>query len=525
MDTFGTRKAVLMMSGRNFIGILIMPLFLSVLSACDEPPPAKPGKKLAVPKGENSLDRLLKKTAEAPSVNSPGHLVVHPSALSFPLQPVDSETRQSVELGNDGGAPVTLLGLHLAGQAGDFDLSGPCQRGLQLPPGEICRLSVAYRPRQPLASHAELVVDANPALFLPIDGSAEPTPRFSAPAGPTSKEATLALAYARQRQTAGLTIASQMGDESPPPARARDYAEAGLPGVVSSFPVDRSLVLTADRYIPAVLENSLNSQLPGRAIAVVERPVFGEDSRSVLIPAGSRVIGAYRAQSKYGLARLDIAWSRILRPDGVTINLDAASEDVMGQSGIPGDLDTRWAQKYGSALLVSVIGAGGDWALASDSTNVTSPLGTTTTVQNGRTLAANRFGNDMERLGQRMVEDNLDIRPILTVPQGTRLLIIPTEDIWLRDPAHLRPVTPPRNRGTANQMAGLNRLQDLLPSLVELLVQSPAVQKAAPQTAQEILQSALLQQLRDGAAASAPVGPAPAPITPVADPPTDPAKP
>jgi type IV secretion system protein VirB10 len=508
-----------------FIATLLLPLILPSLVGCDEPPPAKASKKLAVPKGENSLDQLLRKNAGVPPATLPGHLVARPTGLSFADQPVGSEASQVIELRNDGGAPLVLGSLHIAGHAADFTLSGACHAGLQLPAGETCRLAIAFRPTQPSVSHAELVVEGNPSLFLPIDGSAEPAPRSVLPAEHTADaaaDATHALAFARQRQAASLVVTGQTSDQALSPARAQDYADAGLPGIVSSFPVDRSLVLTADRYIPAILENSLNSQLPGRAIAVVERPVFGEDRRLVLIPAGSRVIGVYRAQSKYGLARLDIAWSRILRPDGVTINLDAASADVMGQSGIPGDLDTRWAEKYGSALLVSVIGAGGDWALASNSTNVTSPLGSTTTVQNGRTVAANRFGNDMERLGQRMVEDNLDIRPVLTVPQGTRLLIIPTEDIWLRDPAHPRPVTPAKTRGGVNQMASLNRLQDLLPNLIELLIQSPAVQKAAPQTAQEILQSALLQQLRDTAAPSNPV---PAPVTPPADPPANQAPP
>lgn len=512
------------MCRRKFIVTFLLPLFSTTLAACDQPPPAKPSKKLAVPKGENSLDQLLKKNAEMPPT-PPGHLAVQPAALSFTDQPVGSEASQAIELRNDGGAPLTLGSLHIVGQAADFSLSGTCHAGFQLPAGQACRLAVAFRPNRAAVSHAELVIEGNPNLFLPIDGSAEPALRTIPSAeqnADQAAEAARALAFARQRQAASLVVTGRASDEASSAATAPDYADAGLPGIVSSFPVDRSLVLTADRYIPAVLENSLNSQLPGRAIAVVERPVFGEDRRLVLIPAGSRVIGTYRAQAKYGLARLDIAWSRILRPDGVTINLDAASADVMGQSGLPGDLDTRWAEKYGSALLVSVIGAGGDWALASNSTNVTSPLGSTTSVQNGRTVAANRFGNDMERLGQRMVEDNLDIRPVLTVPQGTRLLIIPTEDIWLRDPAHLRPVTPAKIRGGANQAAGLNRLQELLPNLVELLVQSPAVQKAAPQTAQEILQSALLQQLRDSAA---PSSPSPAPVTPPADPPAGQAPP
>jgi hypothetical protein len=192
-----------------------------------------------------------------------------------------------------------------------------------------------------------------------------------------------------------------------------------------------------------------------------------------------------------------------LRPDGVSINLDADSADPMGRSGLPGHLDDRLLEKYGSSLLVSVIAAGGDWALAGNQTAVTSPLGGTSIVQSGRTQAANRLGSDVDRLGQRMVEDNIDVRPVLIVPQGTRLLIIPSEDLWLRDPDHLQAVTPPRGK-PAGGRSPLTTMQEMLPALVQILLQSPEVQKAAPRTAQEILQSSLLQQLSKTAGAEAP---------------------
>ena len=472
--------------------VLLAALF-PLLAACDDKSAAVQQKKLALPKGESTLDRVLSKSAP------PAHLVAEPAELAFPPQPPDPPVRQIVELRNDGGTSLALGPLRVGGHGGDFALGGLCRQGLQLAPGAGCSLEVAYSPRAGMPSIAEIVIDqvgAGPSLLLPVSGGG---PLVAAPTvGIEAERARLALVYDRVRQRAALSLD---GGEQEPARRLaeEDYTDAGLPGVVSSLPVDRSRVLTADRYIPAVLENSINSQLPGRAIAVVERPVFGEEGRFVLIPAGSRVIGRYRAQSKYGLARLDIAWSRILRPDGGSINLEADAADVMGRAGIPGDLDERLAAKYGSSFLVSVIAAGADWALARNEAISTSAVGGTTTVESGRTIAANRFGNDMDRLAQRMVEDNVDVRPVLTVPEGTRILIIPTEDIWLRDPSHLRPVTPPKGKSEGARNNPMTALQNLLPGVAELLLQSPAVQKAAPNTANQILQSSLLQSLRTAA--------------------------
>jgi len=94
------------------------------------------------------------------------------------------------------------------------------------------------------------------------------------------------------------------------------------------------------------------------------------------------------------------------------------------------------------------------------------------------------------------VQDNADIRPVLTVPAGTRLVIIPSEDIWLRDANHLLPVTPPKEARNAIKAGTPAALLELLPSLVDTVAQTPAIQRSMPQTATQLMQSSLLQQLR-----------------------------
>lgn len=464
-----------------------------VLVGCDDKPPqARAKKKLALPANESTFDALLKKPP--PPAPAPAHLGAEPASWHFPLQSAGTVEHGRIRLTNSGGGPLTLGPLRIAGQTMDFTLAGDCQAGVTIEANQSCTLDIAYHPRETGSSQAELVVDqgaAGPSLFLPVAGEALAAVGEQEQRG--SADARASLTYAGVRQAASLTIAQPSGSEDVSPS-ASDYEEAGLPGVVSSYPVDRSRVLTADRYIPAVLENTLNSELPGRVIAVVERPVFGEDQRWVLIPAGSRIIGQYHSGAKYGQSRIDIAWTRIIRPDGVNINIDGAGADVMGRAGVPGDLDSRFAEKYGGSLLTSIIGAAGTWALAGNTTVSSSALGTTETLS-GRAQAANRLGNDVDNLAQRMVQDNLDIRPVLTVPAGTRLVVVPTEDIWLRDPTHLRPVTAPKS-AHMEAKDKTSALMELLPSLIDTVAQSPGVQKAMPQTAQQLMQSSLLQQLR-----------------------------
>ncbi len=497
---------------RRLVGacLAMLPLFVA---ACDNPPPRQE-KKLPIPKGESTLDDLIKKSQAKPAAPPiPARLTVEPANLDFSSVAVGETAVRQLRVVNAGGAAASLTQIHVAGQASAFGVNGNCSAGSELSAGAACTLDIVFRPRREGDADGELVIGhsaSGGSLFVALAGQAHLRPAAIVPAPPEAEtpNAQTSLQFARTRQDGGLTVETETAVPASHRAPAdADYGEAGLPGIVSTFPVDRTRVITADRYIPAVLENTINSQLPGRAIAVVERNVFGSQGRTVLIPAGSRVIGHYRSLARYGEARLDINWSRIIRPDGVSINIDDQAADVMGRTGLPGDLDTRFFEKYGSSLLTSAIAAAGDWALSGSSTSVTNPLGGTTQSLSGRARAGNRLGNDLDQLGQRMVQENVDIRPVLTVPQGTRMDIVPAEDIWLRDPDRLQAVTSVKGNLAKAVMANTDLATQLLPGLVEAATQNPALQKLAPQAAQQIMQANVLQQLKDSNRAGANAAP------------------
>lgn len=480
-----------------------------LLPGCGDPQPQHQDRKIPAPKGENALDDLIRRSAPAAPVN-PGRLAADRDSVDFPDVALGGDAERQIRLTNDGGQPLAIAQVHLSGQASAFRAGGTCGGGAELAAGASCVVDVVFHPRREGAAEAELVIThsgVGSPLFLSLGGMALPrTP--PAPLQVRSQgNAMASLDFAARRQEGGLVFdmasAGQDGDGAPGPGRDADYVEAGIKGIVSTFPVDRTRVITADRYIPAVLENTLSSQLPGRAIAVVERNVFGAEGRTVLIPAGSRVIGQYRSLGRYGESRLDVIWSRILRPDGVSVAIEDHGTDVMGRSGLPGDLDTRFFEKYGSSLLTSSIAAAGEWALNGNSTTITGPLGNAAQSMDGRARAANRLGNDLDMLAQRMIQENVDIRPVLTVPAGTRLDIVPSEDIWLRDPNHLRAATPPKDGPQKTLVAGGDRMMQMAPGLVEMVAQNPGFQRLAPQTAQQIMQSSVLQQLRDTASQEA----------------------
>jgi type IV secretion system protein VirB10 len=119
-----------------------------------------------------------------------------------------------------------------------------------------------------------------------------------------------------------------------------------------------SLTIPQGTVIPAVLETALDSTRAGGVRALVQRDVSGFDGSRVLIPRGSRLYGEYEASLQPGQNRALVRWTRLIRPDGVTIALDSPSSDPLGRAGIRGKVDTKFLQRFGGALLQSVLDIG-----------------------------------------------------------------------------------------------------------------------------------------------------------------------
>ncbi|MBV7266257.1 conjugal transfer protein TrbI [Erythrobacter sp. WH131] len=160
----------------------------------------------------------------------------------------------------------------------------------------------------------------------------------------------------------------------------RDQEEADR--VSASRLLNPSRTIPQGTVIPAVLETALDSTRAGGARALVQRDVFSFDGTRVLIPRGSRLYGGYEANLQRGQNRALVQWTRLIRPDGVTIALDSPSSDPLGRAGIRGKVDTKFLQRFGGAILQSVLDIGVGLAVneATDGVFVALP-GSTQNVQ------------------------------------------------------------------------------------------------------------------------------------------------
>src|SRR5258708_6662183 len=141
--------------------------------------------------------------------------------------------------------------------------------------------------------------------------------------------------------------------------------------------------------IPAILEQGINSDLPGEVKALVRSNVYDTATgKYLLIPQGSRMVGVYDSQIAYGQNRLQVIWTRIIYPDGSSINLDGMmGQHIQGMAGFHYQLANHYKRLIGSALLTTAFAAGIELSQRQNTSILTTPsAGQTPSIAVGQHL-------------------------------------------------------------------------------------------------------------------------------------------
>ena len=124
----------------------------------------------------------------------------------------------------------------------------------------------------------------------------------------------------------------------------------------ASASFDPATTVTQGTLIPAVLETAIDTDVPGYVRAIVSTDVRSFDGVRVLVPRSSRLIGQYKSGLQAGQKRAYVIWTRLIRPDGVSVDIGSPAIGFGGETGLPGKVSTHFFERFGSALLLSVVG-------------------------------------------------------------------------------------------------------------------------------------------------------------------------
>jgi type IV secretion system protein VirB10 len=152
----------------------------------------------------------------------------------------------------------------------------------------------------------------------------------------------------------------------------------------------------------------MDTATPGYVSCVIPRDVYSDNGAVVLLEKGAKVLGEYRSSLKQGQARLFVLWTRAVTPNGVAIELNSPASDVLGRAGFDGDLDRHFWDRFGGALLLSIVDDGST-ALAGRNSNAQTA----------------RLPSDAAGIA---VQHSIDMPPTLRKPQGAEVAIFAAED-------------------------------------------------------------------------------------------------
>lgn len=212
------------------------------------------------------------------------------------------------------------------------------------------------------------------------------------------------------------------------------WDEIGVKKAVSSLPQDMSRVVTQDRIITAVLMRPFDSRQTMRVVAQVDRNVYGAMGRNILIPRGSTVIGTMTA----GAERAGVIWDQIIRPDGARFVFQGQGGDAMGQGGVPGNINNRWARRLSIGFLGTLLKV---LPAVITNPNETAGNGGVSIGNGGNSGVARNKGaiitdiisQDITSQFQPLISQAQSIQPIVTIPAGTRMTIVPSQDLVMHE--------------------------------------------------------------------------------------------
>jgi len=146
----------------------------------------------------------------------------------------------------------------------------------------------------------------------------------------------------------------------------RTVSDDRLQGAASPY------VVQAGTIIPAALITGIRSDLPGEITAQVTEAVFDTPTgKYLLIPQGSRLIGEYDSSVAFGQSRVLLVWTRLLRPDGLSIVLERQpGADTEGYAGLEDDVDYHWGMLFKAAALSTLVSVGAEAGTSSSENNL-----------------------------------------------------------------------------------------------------------------------------------------------------------
>lgn len=193
-------------------------------------------------------------------------------------------------------------------------------------------------------------------------------------------------------------------------------------------PLKSPFALFQGSVIRARLITGINSELPGQITAIVTSDIYDSvKGRYLLIPRGTKVIGMYSSDVKMNAQRLFAGFSRLIFPDGSSLNLGAMpGQSLDGYAGIDANVDTHFLKNLLSGFLISTIQStqeitADEYIYSKDHSSFVK-------------RSSKNFVDNVADSSSKALTESINFSPTLDVEPGFMFSIAITKDIYFKGP-------------------------------------------------------------------------------------------
>jgi type IV secretion system protein VirB10 len=194
------------------------------------------------------------------------------------------------------------------------------------------------------------------------------------------------------------------------------------PAVAARILPTQRLLLPKGAFIDCTLETAINSALPGMTTCVTATDTFGADGQVVLMERGTKLTGETAGTVQSGAARVFVLWTEARTPTGVVIPLASPGTDELGRAGLTGRVNRHFWQRFGAAILITMVDGAVQGAAASQ--------------RSGGTVVYSSSGS--QDITTEVLKSTVGITPTIEVQNGNRIQILVARDLDFRSVYELK---------------------------------------------------------------------------------------
>ncbi|HBP4890412.1 TPA: conjugal transfer protein [Pseudomonas aeruginosa] len=170
-------------------------------------------------------------------------------------------------------------------------------------------------------------------------------------------------------------------------------------------------------YTSCVLYTEIVTDYPGLIECRLTEPLYSADGSTVIAEAGDRLTGEQRTEVRPGQTRVFTSWTELETASGVRARLDSLGAGPMGASGTQAWIDNHYMQRFGGAVMLSII---------QDALQIAANRAQ---KSNSDGYTVNNTENSVENIADKALENSINIPPTAYILPGTVMTVVVARDI------------------------------------------------------------------------------------------------